>query len=70
VQHPWCRGLHLVQVFVPHPLHANIVSGYAHFIHWTEEPTVLSGAIDIAREKSRLTRNIDNSAPRMERSRP
>jgi hypothetical protein len=58
------------KITVPDRLHTNVVSGYAHFIQWTEDPNVLRGAIDVAREKSRLTRNIDNSAPRMERSRP
>ena len=58
------------KVTVPARLHANIVSGYAHFIHWTEDPNVLQAAIDAAKEKARWTRNIDNSAPRMERSRP
>lgn len=58
------------KVTVPDRLHANIVSGYAHFIDWTEDPSVLRAAIDTAKEKTRQTRNIDNSAPRMERSRP
>ena len=56
-------------VTVPDRLHANIVSGYAHFIHWTDDPNVLRAAIDAAREKARQTRTIDNSLPRMERSR-
>jgi hypothetical protein len=58
------------KVVVPDRLHANIVSGYAHFIDWTEDPNVLRAAIDAATEKARQTRNIENSAPRMERSRP
>lgn len=57
------------KVTVPNRLHANIVSGYAHFIHWTDDPNVLRAAIDAAKEKARQTRNIDNSLPRMERSR-
>jgi len=58
------------KVTVPDRLHANIVSGYARFIDWTEDPNVLRTAIDEARNKARQTRNIENSAPRMERSRP
>jgi hypothetical protein len=54
---------------VPDRLHANIVSGYAHFITWTEDAHVMRSAIDSARERARQPRNIDNSAPRMERSR-
>lgn len=54
---------------VPDRLHANIISGYADFIHWTDDPNALQAAIDAAKAKARLTRNIDNSAPRMKRSR-
>lgn len=56
-------------ITVPDRLHANITSGFAHWIGWTEDPQVLRAAIDAARDKARQTRNIDNSAPRMERSR-
>jgi hypothetical protein len=58
------------KVVVPDRLHANIVTGYAHFIDWTEDPNILRGAMDAANEKARQTRNIDNSAQRMEKSRP
>jgi hypothetical protein len=57
-------------VTVPDRLHVNVVSGYAHFIHWTEDPILLRAAIDGSLEKARQTSKIDNSAPRMERSRP
>lgn len=57
------------KVIVPDRLYANIVGGYAHFIYWTEAPDVLRTAIGNAKERARQTRNIDNSAPRMERSR-
>jgi len=57
------------KVTVPDRLHTNIVSGYAHFIHWTEDPRVLQAAIDLAVEKARQTSKLDNCAPRMERSR-
>ena len=55
---------------VPDRLHANIVSGYAHFIQWTEDPSVIRLAIENARNRAKQTRLIANSAPRMERSRP
>lgn len=57
-------------IIVPDRLHANIQTGYAHWIGWTEDPTALRTAIEIAKEKARWTSNIDNSAPRMKRSRP
>lgn len=56
-------------VIVPDRLHANIVTGYAHFIQWIEDPIALRAAIGIAKERACQTGNIDNSAPRMERSR-
>lgn len=58
------------KVTVPDRLHVNVESGYAHFIHWTENPQVLRAAIDASLEKGRQISQIDNSAPRMERSRP
>lgn len=57
-------------VIVPDRLHANIVSGYAHFIQWTEDPQFLSTTINGSLERARQTSKIDNSAPRMERSKP
>ena len=57
-------------VTVPDRLHTNIVRGYAHFIHWTEDPQFLRAAIDCSLEKAHQPGNRDNSAPRMERSRP
>ena len=57
------------EIIVPDRLLANVSSGYAHWIHWAEEPNVLRAAIDMAKEKARQTRNIENSAPRMVRSR-
>jgi len=57
------------QIIVPDRLLSNINSGFAHWIEWTEDPSVLRAAIDAAKEKARWTRNIENSAPRMVRSR-
>ena len=56
------------KVTVPNRLHVNIVTGYAHFIHWTEDPQLLRAAIDGSLERARQTSKIDKSAPRMERS--
>lgn len=58
------------QIIVPDRLQANIETGYAHWIGWTEDPNGVRAAIDTAKENARQTRNIDNSAPRMQRSRP
>jgi len=57
------------EFIVPDRLLTNINSGFAHWIHWTEDPNALRSAIDTARQKARQPRNIDNSAPRMGRSR-
>jgi hypothetical protein len=44
-------------VIVPDRLHANIISRYAHFIQWTEDPQFLSAAINNTLEKpARLAR--------------
>ncbi|MEN6424318.1 MAG: TIR domain-containing protein [Phycisphaerales bacterium] len=60
---------HLGQIIAPDRLVANINSGYAHWMQWTEDPQVLRSAIDTARIKARVVQNIRNSEPRMQRSR-
>ncbi len=57
------------KVFVPDRLYANIASGYAHFIDWTEDANILRSVIDMAKNKSREKGKIENSAPRIVRSR-
>lgn len=57
-------------ILVPDRLAANIRSGYAHWVHWTESPFELSQAISTARERAKQTRHIDNSLPQVKRSRP
>jgi hypothetical protein len=57
------------QVIVPDRLCVNITSGFAQWMQWTESPQILKAAIDAAKIKAQQTRYIDNSAPRMERSR-
>ena len=59
----------LGQIIVPDRLLANVNSGYGHWVRWTEDPNVLRAAIRAARLKARRTRKMDNSAPRMVRSR-
>lgn len=58
------------RVIVPDRLHVNVVSGYAHFIQWTEKPQVLTTAINNSIERARQTGKIDNSAARMQKSLP
>ncbi|MCC7315423.1 MAG: TIR domain-containing protein [Planctomycetes bacterium] len=58
------------QIIVPDRLLANINRGFANWIGWTQDPKALRAAIDDARNWAKQTRLIDNSAPRMERSRP
>lgn len=53
---------------VPGRLHDNIQSGYAHWIHWTENPTELVTAIQWARELSKKTTLIKNSRDTMKRN--
>lgn len=58
------------RIIVPNRLHANIQTGYAYWTQWTEDPTILQQAIEIALQRSRNTRLIDNSLPKMARNRP
>lgn len=60
---------HQGNIIVPDRLYTNYTSGYAHWIHWTENPQTLKSAIDVARAKAQSTANIRNSEPRMQRSR-
>ena len=55
---------------VPDRLHDNIVSNYAHWIHWPTNATDLKGAIEIAISKSSQTRLINNSREKMKKSLP
>jgi hypothetical protein len=58
------------RIIVPTRLHDNIQTQYAHWIQWTEDPGALQAAIEIALERSRDTRLINNSRPRMARNLP
>jgi hypothetical protein len=57
-------------VIVPNRLYDNIMSAYADFISWTDNPNALRAAIGTAKDKARQTCRINNSRPRMERSLP
>ena len=59
-------GIHLV----PDRLHDNIVSGYALYIQWTDDPNQLSDAIQNVRDLSRQTSLIDNSRDTMKQNLP
>lgn len=53
---------------VPIRLHDNIVSGYAHWMHWSEDPRDLARAIAVAKDKARVTANIRNRREKMKRN--
>lgn len=53
---------------VPDRLFANTQTGFAHWIHWTQDPSVFLAAVNEAKRRSALTSLIDNSAPTMERN--
>jgi hypothetical protein len=55
---------------VPARLHANVESGYAYWMHWTEDPALVQSGVEAAIERSRNARLIDNSLPKMTRNRP
>lgn len=53
---------------VPDRLHDSIVSGYAHWMHWTEDALALADAIASAKDKARFTSNIRNNRDQMTRN--
>lgn len=55
-------------IIVPDRLYANIQSGYAHWIQWTENAQQMLSAINAAREKAKSTWLINNSASMMSRN--
>ncbi len=56
------------KTIVPDRLHANIQTGYAHFINWTEYAPELKQQIEIAIKKSENKSLIDNSQEKMQRN--
>ena len=56
--------------FWPERLFDNVKSDYAHWIYWTDDPATMRTAIAAAKQKACFTSRIQNSRPRMERSRP
>ena len=55
-------------IYVPDRLNANIQSGYAHWIPWTENTQEMLAAINTARQQAQRTDLIRNSAPMMARN--
>ncbi len=55
---------------VPDRLHDNILSGYAHWIHWTNDGSTFRHALEEARQRSSRTKLINNSRPAMIRNLP
>jgi len=53
---------------VPNRLHDNILSGYAHWIQWTEDGTTFRHALEEARQRSSQKRLINNSRIAMTRN--
>ena len=53
---------------VPSRLHKNIVSGFAGWMQWTNDPAALTAAIDDARNRSSGTTLIVNSDQKMRRN--
>lgn len=51
-------------------LHDNITSGYAHWIHWTEDGPTFRHALEVARQRSSQTKLINNSRTAMSRNLP
>jgi hypothetical protein len=55
---------------VPDRLHDNILTGYAHWIHWTEDGPTFRHALEEARQRSSQTKLINNSRTAMNRNLP
>lgn len=55
-------------ILVPDRFFDNHNSGYAHFLHWTNDYQALSQAIEHAIALSSNTQNIVNTRPRLQRS--
>lgn len=55
---------------VPDRLHDNILTGYAHWIHWTEDGATFRYALEEARQRSSRTKLINNSRTVMSRNLP
>lgn len=55
--------------FIPDRLHANITSGYAHWIEWPQNALELSQAINHAKQRSNTYKHLkNNSAAKMPRN--
>lgn len=57
------------KVWVPDRYYANWASGYAGWLHWTEDPAALKAAIEFAILRSKSTSLIRNTVAQMSRNR-
>ena len=55
-------------IYVPARLNTNVKAGYAHLINWTNDGSFLKGQIEVALNKSKQTRLIDNTMLKMKRN--
>lgn len=51
-------------------LHDNVVSGYAHWMDWTEDPLMLKRALEVSILQSQKKQNIKNTRPQMGKNLP
>jgi hypothetical protein len=56
------------KIIVPTRLHANIQTGYAHFINWTDDATDLKQQMETAINNSKNKQLIDNTQEKMQRN--
>lgn len=56
------------EVIVPDRLHDNLVSGFARWIHWSNNAATVSSAITVARQVAQTSALIANSRPQLGRS--
>lgn len=61
-----CQG----QIIVPDRLSSNIDSGYAHWIHWTDDPAALKLAVEVSISRAGTKSLIDNRLVKFSKNRP
>jgi len=66
---PSLQPNHDNKYIVPDRLHANIESGYATWMRWSNSPVDLRAGVDRARQLSSNSTRIRNSEPKMRRNR-
>jgi hypothetical protein len=58
------------RILIPSRLYANIQTGYAHWMSWSDNPQVLQGGMEAAIQRSAKTWLADNTLPKMARNLP